>query len=263
MEHLYVPVTGFCMERSRVDSAGEMAYFHYHNAYEIYFLVSGTRNYIINDKLFSLQEGDVVLVPPQALHKTTGCGYERILISFDRSYLEQNFVPDKADLLLKGFAPQMIRIPANRMVQVKLLLERLWNEQKKQNNRFSFLYLGELLATLQTCAANTEPSGKISDILEYINQNYRTIEGIDQVAQRFYLSRYYLCRFFKQYTGLSIMEYLNHIKIKNACIQITANRGSLTRICFDCGFHSYSNFCNTFKKITGYSPMQFKKRNQS
>ena len=106
MEHLYVPVTGFCMERSRVDSAGEMAYFHYHNAYEIYFLVSGTRNYIINDKLFSLQEGDVVLVPPQALHKTTGCGYERILISFDRSYLEQNFVPDKADLLLKGFAPQ-------------------------------------------------------------------------------------------------------------------------------------------------------------
>ena len=148
------------------------------------------------------------------------------------------------------------------MVQIKLLLEKLWNEQKMQNNRFSFLYLGELLAILQTCAANTKPSGKISDILEYINQNYRTIEGIDQVAQQFFLSRYYLCRFFKQYTGLSVMEYLNHIKVKNACMQITANQDSLTHVCFDCGFHSYSNFCNTFKKLTGYSPMQFKKRNQ-
>ena len=62
---------------------------HFHNSYELYYLMSGTRDYFINDKTYHIKAGDLVLIKPYVLHKTvdTGERHSRLLISFKPSFL--------------------------------------------------------------------------------------------------------------------------------------------------------------------------------
>ena len=68
-----------------------MKNFHYHDSYEIYYLVKGNRKYVIGDDYYSINKGDLVLIKPGVLHKTAGKAYDRILINFTPKYLNRFF----------------------------------------------------------------------------------------------------------------------------------------------------------------------------
>lgn len=82
------------------------------------------------------------------------------------------------------------------------------------------------------------------------------------LANHFHISRSHLSRTFKKVTGLTIVEYLNSVRISQAQKLLRNTKKSISQISSDTGFNNISHFDRTFKKITGYSPSDFRKVQQ-
>lgn len=241
-----------------LSEGGDMPAMHSHNSYEIYILEKGSRTYIINDTLTELRAHDTVLIQPNELHSTAGGGYARYLITFRKSYLKRYFTKSAQEKLLACFERKKIHIKNTDFD--KLL--RLTNKLAQDNN--DFVVFAQILSLLfQNTDTEIVPvSGNnkmLSDILEYIGCQYKTIAGLAEIAERFYISKHYLCRLFKAHTGVSVMKYIHLLKIQSACDLLTETNQSIEKIAEACGFHTSMYFCRTFKEIIGKTPTQYRK----
>ena len=234
----------------------KMPSMHYHDAYELYYLEAGTRDYFVEDKLFSVSAGEFVLIPPGKLHRTGGAHCVRTLVQFTREFLEKTFTAQVAEQLTECFCHVKIQ-PGAHQQRCQVLLKQL--EEATGELEFA-LALGCLLQTLAKCGDPEIQYDQTGAIVTYINQNYASIESIDQIASEFYISKYHLCRVFKRAMELTVIEYLNQVRIKNAAQLLTDTDKDIVEIAVQCGYHSVAYFSNLFKKTMGFAPTEYRKQ---
>ena len=227
---------------------------HYHSSYELYYLQVGRRDYFIEDKLFSVTAGDFVLIPPGKLHRTGGEYGKRMLVGFTEDYLKRFYTEDICQYLLSCF-DSWKRTPSP--AQQKRCIEYLQELQECKDKNRTGLLLGALLLELSDCPADEIQGDTISNVLSFINKKYATIKSIDEIASAFFISKFHLCRIFKNAMKITVIDYLNQIRIKNACQMLTFSDKRINQIAEDCGFHSTAYFSSLFKKITGKSPSDY------
>lgn len=233
----------------------KMPSMHYHASYELYYLASGSREYFVEDKLFSVAVGDFVLIPPKTLHRTGGEYAERILVNFTQEFLESVYTPQMAKQLTQCFCHMKITPDATRHGTCVELLKKLSAEPPDNE---AALLLGLLLLELSKCTTQELEEDNISAIVSYINKNYSTIFGIDQIVEEFFISKYHLCHIFKDAMKMTVIDYLNQIKIKNACQMLCFTQRDMGKIAQMCGYHSAAYFSSVFKKIMGMTPSQYR-----
>lgn len=117
------------------------------------------------------------------------------------------------------------------------------------------------LTPLSIIQANTNLSvteGKrMNDILQFtFNQSHRKIK-IEEVAEVANLSAEAFCRYFKVRTRKTYTNFLNEVRISNACKLLIEKRNSIQEVCYDSGFSNLSHFNRTFKKVTGRTPSSY------
>ena len=237
-----------------------MPSMHYHASYELYYLQVGQRDYFIEDKLFSVTAGDFVLIPPGKLHRTGGEYGKRILVGFTAEYLQKFYTEDTCKYLLACFDGWK-RTPSP--AQQKRCIEYLQDLQDCKDKNRAGLLLGTLLLELSDCPADEIQGDSIGNILSFINKNYAQIKSIDEIASAFFISKFHLCRIFKNAMKITVVDYLNQIRIKNACQMLTFSDKSINQIAEDCGFHSASYFSSLFKNATGKSPSDYARDTKS
>lgn len=91
-EYVYSPHVDFFIDRVDRDSGYEMASFHIHHKYEIYYEIEGSRRYFIEDAAYIVNAGCVVLIGENQIHKTASLGdtaSSRIVMNFSREYLDK------------------------------------------------------------------------------------------------------------------------------------------------------------------------------
>lgn len=99
---------------------------------------------------------------------------------------------------------------------------------------------------------------KLSAILKYINQNINENLSLDELAQRFSLSKFYLTRRFKELTGLSLHQFIVKKRLTRARYLISVGVDPY-RAAVDAGFNNYSHFSRTFKSYFGQNPSSIPK----
>ena len=98
----------------------------------------------------------------------------------------------------------------------------------------------------------------ICDILIYIDDNIRNKIAIEDLEKAFFYNRYYIMKLFKKEIGLTIVEYINSIRIYNSILQLKSEDCSLINVALKNGFYSLEYFSETFKQITKLNPRKFK-----
>ena len=255
----------FYIEREVVKSASHN--MHYHRSYELYYLVKGERKYFIEDRFFVVKEGDVVLIPKKVFHRTAGEGGLRFLVHFSEEFLHKYFTDSLLNPLLGGI-PFVFRGENREREKILSLLNTMLAEygREHQNENLQCGYLYQLLFTIananNTYVPHDRPDERITKIIQYINENYNHISDIEQIAEQFFISKYHLCRFFRKNLGISLVSYVNTIKIREACALMKNGCCSMTQIALQCGFNSSSYFCKVFKKEKGISPSEYQKRHK-
>lgn len=245
-------------------------HIHHHDGYELYYLISGQRNYVTNEKIYAISPDSITMTKPQVLHSTNGEQYSRVVINFSRDFLVNYYNEEYADMLLSCFSSQMIPpfiIRKNEKIK-ELFFAITEHYQAKRFAAFA-QYLGELLLLLCDIV-NDNPDLKynddipqnIKDILDYIYSYTTEIEKVDDVANHFFISTYYLMHLFKKHVGISVMEYVTNAKLMRSCHYLTTTDKSVNEIAELCGFSSCSYFCKVFKKKMHQSPSDYK-RNHS
>lgn len=122
-----------------------------------------------------------------------------------------------------------------------------------------------ILTTLCTDApresADDSPlSVKLKDIFRYLNEHYTENISLDQLADQFYISKYYLSREFKKEFGTTIIQYLLTKKITNAKELLRYSNDSIETIAQHCGIDDASYFNKVFKKIEGCTASEYRRR---
>ena len=238
---------------------------HYHRGFELYYCCHGEREYFIADEFYNLSEGDIVLVPGGVLHRTAGKGATRFLVYFSVDFLSRFFSEELLQTILsnKSFC---FRPDDNLRVYIEGELGSMLEEYRERSDKTDAalaVRLCHLLLLISTSSNNYIRSSfsdkNIGRIVRYINENYGEIENIEDIAERFFISKYHLCRTFKKSLGVSLVSYLNTIKIRAATKLMRDEKLNLTEIATRCGFNSSSYFCKVFKAEKRVSPSAYRK----
>ena len=97
-------------------------------------------------------------------------------------------------------------------------------------------------------------------VLDWIERNYAEHITLGKLAEVAGSNEKYFCRFFKEYTGNSPVEYLNRLRVERVCLAMAAGDQSITEAALDCGFNDISYFCKIFKRYKGVTPREYRHR---
>ena len=243
---------------------------HYHHSYELYYILEGEREYFIGDMFFKAKKGDLVWVPANMLHRTDGKGATRILLFIKPEFIGRFLQPSFSSELLKD-KPFVFHAEPTVDQRINVLFSRMasiYTKHEKQPDRSAEIliagYLFELFFLIfseeNLYVPDIPEDTRTSQIIKYINENYAYISGMDEIASKFFISKYYLCRIFKESIGVSFVSYLNTIRIKAACELLRESDLFLSEIAIRCGFNSTPYFCKVFKDEKGLSPSEYRKK---
>ena len=101
---------------------------------------------------------------------------------------------------------------------------------------------------------------KIDEVLEYIQDNHKKQIGLEDVAQKISMTPSAFCRFFKKKTNKTFTSYLIDIRVATACKLLTEGDFTVSETCYESGYNSTSNFHRHFRRVTGFSPNEYKRQ---
>ena len=99
----------------------------------------------------------------------------------------------------------------------------------------------------------------ICDILEFIDNNFKRDISIEEISLKFSYNRYYIMKKFKKEIGVSIITYINMLKIYYSLNELSHSNNSIVLISINSGFNSLEYYSEMFKKIIGISPNKYRK----
>jgi AraC-like DNA-binding protein/ligand-binding sensor protein len=120
------------------------------------------------------------------------------------------------------------------------------------------LQLGELAGQI-VLELRHEKSDCIACAKDYIDENIHEPIVLDEVAGEVHMSRYYLCRRFKEATGMTLTEYVTDRRVKMAMEMLANTSLRVADIAFEVGFQSLSQFNRCFHKITRITPTEYRR----
>ncbi len=235
-----------------------MSSSHFHDFYEIYFLESGERTYIIDDQAYEVHPGSLVLLPPYTMHYSfgaKGAPFCRLLVYFQPEALDQAMY----EHLLHTPGVFSLGTAQQRSTVGRLLCGVL--EEAQGDGLYGRVCAASglalaLAAVLRAGHREREQPGrdKMSRILRYIADHYMEEISLDLLSGKFFISKYFLCREFKKYTKSTVGGYVNSIRVLNAQRLFLESRLNLTQIAMQVGFSGLGNFERAFRKVTGMAP---------
>jgi AraC-like DNA-binding protein len=275
-EYIYSPHYDFYINKVHRVPSFDMKTFHLHKKYEIYYLLEGTRKYFIEDSVYLVNAGNIVIIDKDEVHKTgavENAPHTRFVLNFNPEYIGPILDSvNGCDLL--SFFSMGIKVLAISMKEQGLfenILQRMYNLVGNGTPDAEIMrkaLLTELLVCLKECVGaqqnenvsckklNNKTIDKISD---YITSNYREALSLNQIASQFFISPCYLSHLFKKTTNLTIVEYINSVRIRVAKNYLETTDMNITEIAEQAGFSTSSHFSRMFKLGSGLSPNQYRK----
>jgi len=265
LEHQSFSVAHLYKEHKTMD-------MHIHDCSELYYSISGGKQFLIDNKLYAVAPGDLFIINQFESHKLTAVNnetHERIVLNFYPSYVKA-LSSQETDLDVC-----FSRHPANFQHKISLTKEAqkrfLYQIDKITSTegygcdivrQAAVLELLVMLNRLSSSNASDQQEVKyqvdhqVGEILAYINQNLSQQITMQALAERFYISQSYLCRIFKKATGTTVGKYITARRITIARALLSEGC-SVTETYERSGFTDYSSFYKSFSRVVGVSPKKY------
>lgn len=251
---------------------------HYHDVYEIYYLISGTRRQLVDNRIYDIQKGDMILIPKNAVHKTSCIDrnpHVRYLLSFSDLFIQSICTEMGPDTIGNVFQTVKLTVPETRREYVRNLFDKISDESQSGNtDQYSAMliknYLAELFAFLiryrrsdpTTDGQEEIREAKIQQATKYISDHYNQNITLRDVAESVYMSETYFSKKFKKVTGLNFSEYLTSIRLQQADKLLSETSLSIADVAERCGFCDANYFGDVFRKAKGISPLKYRKQKE-
>ena len=251
-----------------------MKEIHNHSHYEILYISGGERILVAEKNKYLLNRNSVALVPPYTLHRTLNSTkyvkdtYKKYLINFTKDFLAKISMALDVEIFT-AFQQNLITITLDDgeadFVEstMKQMLKYNDNGDLSDEQMFKLLLCSLLTFFAKKVSKETIYNDTVitDKMVEYMEDNFADDITLDTLSKQFFVSKYEISRMFTRNVGISFVEYLTRIRIENSKKLLHETTLSITRISELTGFNSSSNFARVFKKLTGISPMSYRKEN--
>ena len=235
---------------------------NWHNNIEIQICCEGSGYVILNGVRTEIDMGDIVAVNCNTIHFTGTDDYIKYhCIIIDNDFCRNSGI-DCADIQFEN----VFKNPA--------IMDSITETVKTYKNsvdvcykaKLQYLILGILIEMRLYHTKNISVSKydakyfkEVKETILYIQSNYNKKITLEKLSKETYIDKYTLSKKFKEFTGITIVDYINNYRSKQALLMIQNGEqiGSAARLC---GFNNISFFTKTFKKYTGNLPSFYKKK---
>lgn len=259
--------------------------FHYHPELELVFIKEGYGKRIIGDKLDSFEAGDMVFIGSNLPHvwlnnEVFYKGFphlkaKAVVVYFNKEVFSKSFYElqenNKINELFNR-AARGLKITGRAQQMIAEKMEKL-TRKRGFDRLIGLLEILKIISTSKEveCIAHEGYTGtllqskpdRLSEVYKYIINNYHKDVTLEEIAKVASLSPTAFCRLFKQRTNRHFIEYLNEVRISNACKFLLETNLNISEIAFQCGYKTLSNFNKSFKKTTGLSPKEYRKKSEA
>ena len=273
-----VEVSGLAVGRVERDQDFTADLGFYRNEYQIQYVVNGERYFFYEGICTKLEKGTMALIDKELIPKTCligGAYHDRILVEMQ----EERFAPlfQGLGMDLRSFFREhhgVYRVPESgpAFEGFRRIDELARQEGKDREARMKL----EVLSLLAGCAsweqercpdlsvgfakAAALKQKRVHEVADYITEHYSQDCSVESLSRRFYMSKSYLCRVFREVTNFTISEYVNLYRIAASKTYLLDESYSITVIAQLLGYDSLTYFERVFKKQMSITPQQFRKK---
>lgn len=246
----------------------------YTDFFGISYMLSGERLIYSYNSTTIVQSGELVFIPKNVYRRTTyisNAPYERILIKFTDAMLSDLLSVIGAEGYKELCEEHVIRFEENTRLKIEAILFEMEEEWNSYNEYSELLLKGLLNKLIITCLRERIIGGsKIMDLeekhdylanaIKYIKAHLRENPTLEETAHHVNISASYLSKIFINYLHTPFSSFVLNEKIAYAQKLLVASKLNMTEVANEAGFSSSSYFSDCFKRMTGLSPLQFRKK---
>lgn len=248
---------------------------HRHKQLEIIFMLKGMINVRIQEDVYQLHAGDIILINPYDLHGLIATSEDNVFLCFKvdtvyYDYYALNFSTKR--FLCNSTLSEKVAFDKN------CPFEELWKrlatlvfQQDDNQSVYGFsvgmiiLDIGKILITnfQSESSANyvrSKDVQRLTRILDEIDNNFDKGINLKDIAEKENLNLYYLSSFIKQQLGIGFQEYVNMKRIEKVINQLLTTNKTITEIAFSSGFSNTKSLNQLFKKIVYKTPTEFRNK---
>ncbi len=245
---------------------------HVHDCCEIYYSISGGKQFLIDNKLYNIEPGNLFVINQFESHCLTQIDsgvHERIVISVHPEFVKKlSTAETNLGACFSSRTPDF----SHRIVMAKeqqqrflYLINKITTSNDYAHDIIERATFSELLVFINMMMGNEKKENDISygkynsqvdDILAYINRNISQPISVAELSEKFFLSESYICRIFKAATGTTITKYVTARRITIAKAMLGEGK-SVNETFEQSGFTDYSSFFKVFTKTVGISPKKY------
>ena len=272
--YMYMPKKDYAVYYYKDDEIDEIP-LHYHEFYELLFLIDGNLDYIIGDEIYHLQKGDLLFIPPGVFHNPIihnfDIPYERYVAWISVFAMNKIFELDEyADISKNESVNKLFLFRTKEYTRITLeeKFRELFNSYKEKK----FCYKSEgysiIIQILTLYNRELHSRGRniitgstdvlISSILHYINENISQDLSLDKISSVFFISKYTISHKFKDFMKISYYQYVIQKRLSIGKQYLLEGMPANT-VYKMCGFSDYACFYRAFKKEYGFPPSKLKK----
>ncbi|WP_188503945.1 AraC family transcriptional regulator [Parapedobacter pyrenivorans] len=252
--------------------------YHVHDAHELILIRSGSGSFYVGNAIRQFQTGDVFLLAPGVPHwfrcdraaVRDSDEYEFVVLQFYKSFLGEEYFDLPEHGMLKrlfgaeGLALSFEGLTRDSLAELLLSLPQAIGQRRLMLVLWILAALGDnpQCAPLhQAISTDIELGGKTSldHIQTYVADRLRDRIYLEDVAELLNMSVATFCRYFKQSTGRTFVDFVQEMRIEHACALLRATSLPIREVSEDSGFHSMAHFIRLFKRLKGLTPQAFRK----
>lgn len=263
-------------------------HLHVHDFIEISYVASGSGIHILGDSTYEVGKGDLFLInyhiphefrslePPAAPLRVYNCVFKPDFIDVNLiDYKEfrdvMHYLSFRSIFSLESETIDDLKISGSENMALEEIYRKMLDEfTKKEDGYIELLrvYLMELLIKIFRSlkkSYNSENSVMphharlIEQSIQYLKSNFAVNTKLADLASQSFLSPTYYCKIFKDYTGMTVSEYVQRIRIEEACNLLRTTDDKIIIIAQKVGYSDIKHFNEVFKKLTGRTPSSYKK----
>ena len=247
---------------------------HQHKEIQLSYIVKGEGTLIIGDSVNEYKANDILVIGSNLPHvfKSDQSAIEKSLMMtlFFRidSFGESFFKLNNFNLLNTFFenCAYGFKVHSNKTV-----LKQLFLSLKSSSKMEQFILLFEILKVISNSKNKllssfvypknySDTEGKrMSDVFDYSLNNFYENISLDKISEIANMTNNAFCRYFKQRTNKTYIQFLTELRIENTCKLLRKNKDlSIIEVSTLSGFNNISNFNRKFKLLKGTTPLKYR-----
>lgn len=240
---------------------------HLHYNLEIAFVYEGQTEVSIDNAPSEIAlGGDVIVVFPNQVHAFLTQKPERhILLIADPASM-----PEFSSLFTEHLPTSNIIRGAAKDKELCAIIETISKIYARQDTPhrdtilkgYLLAFVGRLFGMMKFRRAGSEDIHAIGNVMNYCIAHYSEELSLSSLEKKLHMSKYYISHIMNRQLNMGFNDYVNSIRVSNACRLLAESDMQVAEICDSVGFRSVRTFNRAFAKHTGMSPRQYRSRSK-